>query len=77
MEHHGVVARGLESVAFLRQDVQQDRPADLFHHLECLPQFEQVVPVDGADVPESHFFEQHSAVQKPFQSVFELADCLA
>jgi hypothetical protein len=59
-------------VAFLGNDVEQDRSFDLFHHTEIFPHEADVVAVDRAEVVEAEILEKHAAVQAGFGGFLEL-----
>ena len=63
VEENGIGGGGLEAVAFFSKDVEQHRAVDVFDHFQVAAERGNVVAIDGADVAEAEFFEQHAAVQ--------------
>ena len=64
------------SVPLFGQYMQQDGPFLTLHIAQPATQRRQVVPVNGSDVTEAKFFEQHPARENSLEAVAKLFDGL-
>src|SRR5262249_3682372 len=72
VEKDRILGGWLEPMAFFGDDVEQDRPLQVLHHLQVLAEERNVVAVDRTQVAEAQFLEHHAAVQPRFDALFEL-----
>ena len=74
VEEDRVFLGRLEAMPLLSEHVQEDGPLLVLDQFEVADQVCQRMPLDGAEVPHAHRFEERAAVERRFQRVLHVDD---